>query len=306
MSASVIQKVVLVGGSGHLGPFILAALQAANYDVTVVSRMDSKAEFPPATKVVKVEETYPEEQMVNVFTGADAVVLSLSFVGLEHHAKLVDASIKAGVKRLIASTYGCNDNNSAVLEIFPIAYRHHNIVEDLKSRKAPPGWSWTSISCGPFFEMCISTGFFGFNAQDHTAIMCDDASDFAFSTTTRATIGTAVARVLAKLDETANRNIFISSFEVTMNEVFSSIKKATGVSDWSVTATSTDEMIVSGREMWAQGNMFGMAKLAVVSQLREEFGSNFRKLGILDNELLGIESEDVDAVVAQALKDVPK
>ncbi|KAK6530280.1 hypothetical protein TWF694_003642 [Orbilia ellipsospora] len=305
MSNSTIQKVVLVGGSGHLGPFILAALQAANYDLTVVTRRDSTAKFPQNTKVVKIDDGYPEDQVLEAFAGADAVVLSLAFVALEYHAALVDASIKAGVKRLVASTYGCNDENAAVLDLFPIAYRHHNIVNDLRSRKAP-GWSWTSISCGPFFEMCVETGFFGLNAQDHTAILCDDASDFKFSTTTRATIGTAVARVLAKPEETANRNIFISSFEVTMNEVFNSMKKATGVSDWTVTSTSTDELVVSGREMWARGDMYGMAKLALVSQLREEYGSNFRKLGKLDNDLLGIETEDVDVVVAEALKDVPK
>jgi hypothetical protein len=61
-------------------------------------------------------------------------------------------------------------------------------------------------------------------------------------------------------------------------------------------------MIDEGRTEWDEGSMFGLAKLALATQLRPEYVSNFKELGFFDNELLGIETEDVDAVVAQALK----
>lgn len=147
---------------------------------------------------------------------------------------------------------------------------------------------------------CIRTGFFGFNTKAHTATIWDDGN-CRFSTTTRETIGKSVARVLAKPEETANRSVFISSFEVSLNEIFSAVKKATGVSDWKVTNVKTDDMIAKGREEWAKGSMFGLAKLALASNLRSEYGVNFKELGKLDNELLNIEPEDIDIVVAQAL-----
>jgi len=147
---------------------------------------------------------------------------------------------------------------------------------------------------------CIQNGFFGFNTNDHTATIWDDGNHY-FSATTRAAIGTSVARVLAKPEETANRSVFISSFEVIMNEIFSAMKKATGVSDWTVTNVNTDDMVAEGSKEWAMGNMFGMAKLALASQLRPEYGNNFKELGKLDNELLGIEPEDLNAAVVQAL-----
>ena len=89
---------------------------------------------------------------MEAFRGADAVVLSLNFLSLSHHPALVEASIKAGVKRLVASTYGSNDENMIAMKYFPIAQTHHDTVMDLRSKNVP-GWSWTSVSCGVFFDM---------------------------------------------------------------------------------------------------------------------------------------------------------
>lgn len=90
--------------------------------------------------------------MVEVFKGADAVVLSLGFGGIPRQPALVDASIKAGVKRLVASTFGGNDGNTAVEEVFPTAKMLHDLIADLRSKETT-AWSWTSINCGLFFDL---------------------------------------------------------------------------------------------------------------------------------------------------------
>ena len=66
----------------------MKALQANEYDVTVVSRYNSSATFPPTTKVVKVTDGYPEDEMIAVFKGADAVVLGLRLRGVPGRPEL--------------------------------------------------------------------------------------------------------------------------------------------------------------------------------------------------------------------------
>jgi hypothetical protein len=80
------------------------------------------------------------------------VILSLGYPAQHRHAALADASIKAGVKRLIASVYGGNDRNKEAVQFFPILAGKAKIVAELKAAETP-GWSWTSICCGLFFGL---------------------------------------------------------------------------------------------------------------------------------------------------------
>ena len=124
------------------------------FNVTVITRHNSTATFSEGTKVVKVSDGYLDEEMVEAFKGQDAVVLSLGFEAEHRHSALVHASIKAGVKRLIASGYGANDSNAAVQRMFPIAARLGPMITELKSLERP-GWSWTTICCGLFFDLYV-------------------------------------------------------------------------------------------------------------------------------------------------------
>jgi len=141
-------------GSGRIGSSILRALhQSTKFDVTVITRQSSKATFPQNTKTVRVGDEYPLDEMVNVFRGQDAVVLSIGFGPWSErsHSALADASIQAGVKRLIASTFDGPASDTAQ-DIFPVAKSKARIVEKLKSKETP-GWSWTAIQCGLCFEL---------------------------------------------------------------------------------------------------------------------------------------------------------
>jgi hypothetical protein len=77
---------------------------------------------------------------------------------------------------------------------------------------------------------CIKSGFFGFDPKAHTAPIWDSGNT-KFSATNLPTIGLAVARVLAHPVETANRSVYISSFETSFNEILGAYKTATGVDE---------------------------------------------------------------------------
>jgi hypothetical protein len=82
-----------------------------------------------------------------------------------------------------------------------------------------------------------------------------DSGAVKFSTTTRTTIGKAVVAVLANPVETANQYLYVSSFQITMNEFVASLKKATGVDEWDIEPVEGEGQIQLGRELLAQGKL---------------------------------------------------
>jgi hypothetical protein len=141
--------------SGRLGPSILRALQAdSSFKVTVITRESSMATFPEGTTVVRVGDDYPPEQMEKVFRGQDAVVLSLSYAGEHHRSAITRAAIAAGVRRLVASGYGSNDENEEAQRVFAISANKAAMVQELRELEQS-GWSWTSVCCGLFFDLYV-------------------------------------------------------------------------------------------------------------------------------------------------------
>jgi hypothetical protein len=141
--------------SGRLGPHILRAVQAdPSFKVTVITRENSTATFPEGTTVVQVGDEYPAEQMEKTFRGQDAVVLSLSYAGEHHRSAITKAAIAAGVRRLVASGYGANDENEEVQRVFAISANKAAMVQELRGLEQP-GWSWTSVCCGLFFDLYV-------------------------------------------------------------------------------------------------------------------------------------------------------
>jgi uncharacterized protein YbjT (DUF2867 family) len=139
--------------TGKFGPQLLHALLNEGFDVTVITRQSSKATFSPEQKVHRVSDAFPDDELVTAFRGQDAVVLSLSFELLSQSKRFAEASLTAGCRWVIASTYGANlDDPKHAL--FPASIPHRQAVDDLKElQKGQERWSWTSISSGPWAEL---------------------------------------------------------------------------------------------------------------------------------------------------------
>ena len=70
-----INNVALVGASGNLGPAVVEAfLKDGGFNVTAISRQESKATFPNGVKVIKADLTNTES-ITKAFEGQDAVIL---------------------------------------------------------------------------------------------------------------------------------------------------------------------------------------------------------------------------------------
>src|SRR3954470_17462116 len=108
--ASMLRNVIIVGASGNAGPSIMDTfLNAPSFNVSVLTRAESSSTFPARVKVF--ETNYTEASLLSAFKGQDAVVSILAYRVLAEQRKLIDAAIKAGVRRFIPSKYGPSPYN---------------------------------------------------------------------------------------------------------------------------------------------------------------------------------------------------
>jgi NmrA-like family len=167
---SSIKDIVLVGAGGNAGPAILTELMKSPFNVSVLSRADSKSIFPPGVKVIKSD--YSHESLVAALQvsspfcspkhhnieliystqGSDAVI---SLVGatnmVEVEKKLINASIDAGVSHFVPSQFGSDLDDPRCVSLVPMFEVKREILDYLREKQGS-GLSWTGIYSGPFLD----------------------------------------------------------------------------------------------------------------------------------------------------------
>ena len=102
-------------------------------------------------KVRRVDDSYPEDELLEVFEGQDAVVCAIPIVCSAEQSRMINAASRAGVKRFVPSIWG-NPAVGSLPEIAPAMSEHKNgMLGNLKGKQAT-GMTWTSVVCGPFFD----------------------------------------------------------------------------------------------------------------------------------------------------------
>lgn len=150
---SSIKNVIIIGAGGHLGPSILSAFDAdEHFTVSVLSRNSSTSRFPSHITVHRIGDDYPEAELLEAFKGQDAVISTMATASVKQQGVIIDAAIKAGVKRFVPSEFGSETNEKAVA-VIPQYF--HDKVEAVKylRRKEKEGLTWTSFVTGPMFDL---------------------------------------------------------------------------------------------------------------------------------------------------------
>lgn len=93
-----IKSVVLLGADGNLGPSVMKALVDHNFDVTVLKRKSSKSKTTYPQQAL-ISDAFEVDELVEVFKGKDAVVVTIRASQTELQKRVVDASVRAGIKR---------------------------------------------------------------------------------------------------------------------------------------------------------------------------------------------------------------
>jgi putative NADH-flavin reductase len=105
--STALKNIIIAGANGSAGAPILSALLAEpSFNVTILTRASSSATFPNGIPVRKVSDAFTVEELQEAFSGQDAVVVALNTAPASKDdltARIVDAAVAAGVKRLIPS-----------------------------------------------------------------------------------------------------------------------------------------------------------------------------------------------------------
>lgn len=136
--------------SGSIGKIILDGLVASSqFEITVISRKESEATFPPGVTLVKTD--FSDEGLEAAFKGKDVVISAVGATAFGQQKKFVDSAIRAGVKRFIPSEFSINSQNDAVLQLLPLFGQKKELIEYLKNKETD-GLTWTGIATSALFD----------------------------------------------------------------------------------------------------------------------------------------------------------
>ncbi|MCJ1475488.1 hypothetical protein MMC13_004151 [Lambiella insularis] len=297
------KNVIVVGAGGNLGAPILSALDSnKHFTVSVLARQASKSTFPSHVKVHSVGNDYPEAELLEAFKGQDAVVSAITSYGpgVSQQKKLIDAAVKAGVKRFVPSEFGSNTLDKNARALLPQLFGAKlEIVEYLRG-KEKEGLTWSAFVTGPFFDWGLAVGFLGYNLKERKATIYDDGNT-VWSTTTLATIGKAVSNAMLVPEKTANKYLFIDSFTVSQNEVLESLERVTN-EKWDVKHVDAEGQKKEGLDKFSKGDFSGVMQLLCYGIFVNGHGNNYTKQEGGANELLSLPKQTLDEVITEVVK----
>lgn len=117
----------------------------------MLARKSSTSAYPKDVTVHRIEDSYPERQLVEAFKGRDAIVCALSLQNVLQQIKFIDAAVEVGVKWFIPAEFGGNKAAAKHGERLPLHDAKEQVLKHLE-RMQSRGLSWTAVATGPFID----------------------------------------------------------------------------------------------------------------------------------------------------------
>ena len=303
-----IEKVIIVGANGNLGPSILKALLDAKFQVSVLTRASSKSTYREEVRVIKTDDDLPYDQLVNALKGQDGLVLAFSGTMKDQSIKLANAAFEAGVHHIIPADYGsCDSADPRSLDLIPLYVNKKDVrdhIEGLTQKNRADGTtiSWTSLINGHFLDYGLNCGLLSIDVQKGTTRIFDKG-DYKHALTKCPTIGLAVAQILKMSDHPRLKNklVYLHGVQTTQNELLATVEEVTG-RKFEKQYVNSDEFIKENKEKLAKdpGNHDFTEELVSVEGI---VNTNFDEKGdLFVNDLLDLPDENIKLQVQQSLE----
>ncbi|KAF5637112.1 hypothetical protein F52700_4849 [Fusarium sp. NRRL 52700] len=278
------EKVALLG-KGLLGSVVLEELVNAGFSVTVLSRNPAAIkDLPFGVKTHQVDYS-SEDSVVEALRGNDVAVATFGSGAIMGQEPIIEACIKAGVKRYIPADWGSVTTDPEARTL-PINYPLVQVQESLKKKAEASLLEYTIFSVGAFLDVLLD---FPFILDINTSsIQVFDNGEHGFSTTSLHNIGKAVAGALNAPEETKNRNLFIHDTVLTQAKVLAIAKKYSPPTvQWTETKVDGQKELETSLENFSKDPtdfnlIFPLLKAAMLSG---KYRAAYPKV---DNELVGI------------------
>jgi uncharacterized protein YbjT (DUF2867 family) len=282
-----------VQAGGNLGSTVLKTfLDESSFETTVLSRQGSSSTFPPGVKVIHADYG-SSDSLREAFKGQDVVLSLVGGFAIGDQDKFIDAAIAAGVQRFIPSEYGNDTADARVRAIVPHLAGKYDSTQYLKSKEDQI--SWTSVVTGPFFDWCLAKGIFGLNHANRTATVYDNGAA-TFSATNLHTVALALVKVLEKPEDSKNRYIYLSGFQISQKQILEAAEKVTG-EKWTVNHETANRLLEEGNAKIKTGDYSGILLLiqGITFGAKDELGKIEPEA--LWNEKLGLPKDDLEKSV---------
>ncbi|PVH70584.1 NAD(P)-binding protein [Cadophora sp. DSE1049] len=302
-----LKNVIVAGASGTIGtPIVAALLAAGQFNVSALSRPDSKSTFPEGV-TVKRADLSSRTSLTEALHGQDVVICTLNDEAAQLQGELVEAAYEAGVERYMPNEWAGHDMNVEGTPMEEVYEGKRAILRllDEKVRLAEKdgrGFAWTGLNTGVFFDWALQTSFLDISLPPAHSAKIWDSGTAQFSATTLSTVGRAVVSILTTASgQTRNKLIEIESFSVSQNEIVAALEKVTG-QKWKLEKTSMEEQLGTAGANLEQGKFLEAFYVWVRAWVFS--GNEGAKLMKAEegNKLLGVGGESIEEVVGRVVR----
>jgi hypothetical protein len=250
---------------------------------------------------------YSPSSLALALAGQDAVIslLGLSAIGDQQYA-LIEAAIKAGVKRFLPSEFGLDTASAQLLAVVPPFRVRAELIDNLKAKQATGSpIEWTAVVTGMFLDWGLRTGFLDVNVEQRTAELWDDG-DVPFTVSNLPIVARTVVKLLtdaAAYDASRNAYIYTGSATTTQKELLAATEKATNAK-FEVTNIESQKLIAESTTKLAGGDytaVIFLVKAVAFARYQGEALTDLRKYGLF-NEKFGIKDDPIEESVATVVK----
>ncbi|CAK7241574.1 MAG: hypothetical protein STHCBS139747_003037 [Sporothrix thermara] len=323
-----IEKVAIVGAAGYLGKhFTRELLKTGKHTVTALTRANSNHVIPEGVNKAVIDYD-DHSSLVKALTGQDFLIITLNVRAPQDlGSKLIAAAAEAGVKYVMPNAYGPNPRNTQMHDEMGFGPMFRAMIEEMHKLGISP----VVLSCGYWFEFSLAGGTerYGFDIASRKYIKFDDG-DAKFYTSTLPQCGRGVGSLLSLplLPEDASSSdagatlasfvdpapTYVSSFHVSQNDIFESLKRATGTTDadWTITSESSRARWENACKALQSGGGVGLDGVTPLGPMQAYAMRMYSRLffpgtdGLTDkdmaNDVLGLPKEDLDQWVKEAVR----
>ncbi|EKJ69572.1 hypothetical protein FPSE_10283 [Fusarium pseudograminearum CS3096] len=296
-----IQKAAVIGGSGLLGSKVVESLLNSGFEVTVLTRNESSATFPDQVVVKRVDISSVDSIKVAV-TGQDAVVSTATTMAAGGQKVIIDAVVAARVPRFIPSEFGVPSRQNRDKKIGKLlGAKVQNTDYLIELSKQHDWFSWTGLSNGLFLDSGLNSSYGFIDIRNRKFRMIDSGNE-PFSATSLSFVGKAVAAILKKPEETANRFLNIAGVTTTQNEVLKIFEQVTG-DKFDISHVSSTELERIGDEKIARGDFSAFGNYLEQFLFADNAGNALKGDGNAIG-LLELEEESLEDVIKRVLANV--
>ncbi|PVI01019.1 NAD(P)-binding protein [Periconia macrospinosa] len=307
-----IRNVAIFGATGHVGSyFVKELLKTGKHNITAITRNESSATFPEEVKVARADYA-SEQSLVNALRGNDLAVITLaSTTKPETHEFIVNAAAKAGINWIVPNVYGSDPENDRLNNDWAFGPTTINNIQHVVKSGANyivlTGGYWYSWSLGGG-EMC-----YGIDIKEKKAVFFDDGKA-KLNTSTFSLFGKALAALLSlpikkeadgnpAIEDWKNKAVYFSSFLVSQRDMLDSVHRAMGTTDkdWTIEYQNSEERVKQGWETLRQGDRRGWVRAMYTRTFYPNGDGDYQSVKGVQNELLGLPEENLDAVTKEVV-----